>query len=386
MQIFVTPDVESVAFGSNALDSLADRLALVGASRVLVVMSQSLAKVGVQQRIHSLLGERVVGVWTATPQHVPRTAVLEAARLARTARADSLVSVGGGTHIDCAKAVALCVAAGIDSPAGFETYRAHRSPHPVTTSPELEATMPHVAIPTTLSGAEHTDLAGVTDGATGAKHIYRYRGLAPKAVILDPTVAQFTPPTLWAASGIRALDHAVESMLATGSMTIVDSLATTAIQLLQSNLVRSVTDPEDLETRLNCLLAAWLSIYGITNTGAGLSHAIGHQLATRFGFLHGIASAIMLPHVMEFNAPYTQTKLAKVAAAFARTDGSTTAAPDAVRELIDRLCLPTTISEAGGDASQFAAMATEVVDDISVATNPRPVSQADIVELLQAAW
>lgn len=388
MRVFTTPPVESITFGAGALDALPAVLDDLGAARPLVVMSGSLARGEIGARLRTLLGDRSAAVVDDVPQHVPRSAVVAAARTARTQGADSVVSLGGGTSIDCAKAVALCLSAGIDDAEELDGYRARREADGTTTLPrDLTTAVPHVAVPTTLSGAELTDIIGITDDATRAKHIYRFRALAPRSVVLDPEVAAQTPPWLWAASGVRALDHAVESMLATGSMPFVDALAARAIRLLDENLPRSVADPGDLDARSACLQAAWLAIYGITNTGAGLSHAVGHQLATRFDLLHGVSSAIMLPRVMAFNAAATRPGLAQVAAAFGRPDdGAESIAPGLVAELIARLPVPTRISEAGGSRAPFAEMAAEIAGDISMAGNARQVTESDIVGLLESAW
>ncbi|MFB7859358.1 iron-containing alcohol dehydrogenase [Rhodococcus qingshengii] len=388
MRFFTTPPIENVTFGEGALEALPERLGSIGGTRALVVMSASLARGSVGERVQTVLGGAGIGTFAETPQHVPREAVLAAARMARECGADSVISVGGGTSIDCAKGVAMCLSQGLTELSQFDAYRALRTTDGEVILPkELESAIPHVSIPTTLSGAEHTDIVGISDTRTHAKHVFRFRALAPRAVILDPHVAAYTPPQLWAASGIRALDHAVESILANGSIPFVDALATKAIRMLDDHLAHSTFHPDDAAARSACLEAAWLAIFGITNTGAGLSHAIGHQLATRFNLLHGVSSAIMLPTVMEFNAPVTREKLALIAAAFGCTDdGYASSAPELVRQFVDRLPVPNRISTAGGNRSHFAEMASEIAGDISLASNPRPVTESSIVTLLEAAW
>ncbi|EME19400.1 iron-containing alcohol dehydrogenase [Rhodococcus triatomae] len=388
MRVFTTPPVETVTFGAGASNAVLDRFRALGGTRALVVMSATLARSTVGEEVLATLGDAAAGVFTDTPAHVPREAVLDASRMAREYGADGVVSVGGGTSIDCAKGVAMCLSVDVTEPSHLDAFRTRRTPDGEVVSPtDIGRTVPHVSIPTTLSGAEHTDIVGITDTGTQVKHIYRFRALAPRAVILDPEIAAVTPPWLWAASGVRALDHAVESILATGSMPLVDALAAKAIRLLDENLTHSTANPEDLDARSACLQAAWLAIFGITNTGAGLSHAIGHQLATRFDMLHGVSSAIMLPEVMEFNAPATREQLSRVATAFGRTDdGPDSIAPELVRQFIAGLPVPNRISTAGGSRTPFREMACEIAGDISMAANPRPVTEDDIVTLLDAVW
>jgi alcohol dehydrogenase class IV len=259
--------------------------------------------------------------------------------------------------------------------------------------PELPADlMPHIAVPTTLSGAEHTGLAGVTDERTHVKGAYTAPGLMPRAIVLDPVVTASTPDWLWAASGMRAVDHAVEGLLSARAMPFTDGLGVEALRLLAANLAASAKNPHDLDARTNCLLATWLSIFGLTNVGVGLSHGIGHQLAAEFDLLHGLTSAIMLPLVMEFIAAETAPAQRRVAEALGvDTRGlddraAARAAVHAIRELISELGVPHTLSAVGATRDRLPAVATAALGDPAVAGCPRPVTQADLEHLLAAAW
>lgn len=252
--------------------------------------------------------------------------------------------------------------------------------------------MPHIAVPTTLSGSEHTALFGVTDEKTHLKGNYTNPGFQPRAVVLDPSATAATPSWLWAASGMRAVDHAVEGILSTRHMPVTDALGAEALRLLSGNLAKSVKNPHDADARFNCLLGTWLSIFGLTNVGVGLSHGIGHQLAAEFDILHGLTSAIMLPRVMEFTAAHIGPRLRRVAEAMGEdTRGlDDTEAGDraiaAVRGLISSLGLTDTISAAGGAHEALPGIADRVMRDPAVAACPRPVSRDDVLRLLEAAW
>jgi alcohol dehydrogenase len=167
-------------------------------------------------------------------------------------------------------------------------------------------------VATALSAAEHTDMTGITDDQTRVKHIFRFTDLAPRAVILDVEMARAPIPVN--VLGVRALDHAVESMLAAGTCRSGTPSPPGDCDAAPEPAAQHA-DPGRPRARGACLEAAWLSIYGILSTGAGLSHAIGHQLAPQFGVMHGVSSAIMLPVAMEFNAPVTCEQLGQVAAA-----------------------------------------------------------------------
>ncbi|RYF43375.1 MAG: iron-containing alcohol dehydrogenase, partial [Comamonadaceae bacterium] len=149
---FIVPPVDTVSYGAGAFDGVADLVDKLGGSRVLTVLSSSLVGTPIESRMREQLGDKLVAVYSRTRQHVPRGSVLEAAAAARKADADCVVSLGGGTPIDCAKAVTLCLAADITTPEQFEDYRV-RFTYPATYEiPQApEHVIPHIAVPTTLS-------------------------------------------------------------------------------------------------------------------------------------------------------------------------------------------------------------------------------------------
>jgi alcohol dehydrogenase len=388
MRTFSTPHIGAVVSGPGASASIAEHVRAAGGSRVLLVGSKSLCEGPAGKEVTNALGELLAATFNEVPQHVPVSAVMAALEVARAEQVDAVVALGGGSSIDCAKAVALGLGAGVAEAVDFDNHRARRSSDGRTLQPEHPGPLiPIFTIGTTLSGAEHTDMAGITDDASRVKHVFRFAELAASVIILDPEIAKYTPPELWASSGVRALDHAVESMLAVRHMPFRDALGVKAIGLLRDNLLRSTLDPDDLEARGACLEAAWMAQYGILSTGAGLSHAIGHQLAARFDFMHGVSSAVMLPIVMEFNAAETREQLDLIADAI-RTpeDDGADDAPELVRRLIESLPIPHTISAAGGYREAFPEMAAEIVQDPTFPALPKPVTESDIVALLEAAW
>jgi alcohol dehydrogenase len=390
---FVVPPVDTVTFGPGAFDQLTETVRKVGGTRVVTILSGSLAGGAVEAALRERLGPTLVGVYARTRQHVPRSSVLEAVEVARHGRADCVLSVGGGTPIDCAKAVAMALATGLSSPDDFERHRV-RFTYPDTYEvPPLDGeVVPHIAIPTTLSGGEHTGLCGVTNDLTRSKDAYSSPRLQPRAVILDPWVTAGTPDWLWAASGMRAVDHAVEGILSARHLPMTDALACAALRLLAGNLAHSATNPADEQARTDCLVGTWLSIFGLTNVGVGLSHGIGHQLAAQFDLIHGVTSAIMLPLVMDFTRAHTTPRLRIIAEALGTDtrdlddDLAAERAIAGVRELIATLGVPHTISAAGGTPDAFEKIADHVMGDPAVAACPRPVTRHDVLDLLHAAW
>ena len=210
-------------------------------------------------------------VITATiGQHAPIAQVEAAIEKARDSEVDCVVSHGGGSPIDAAKIVALKLGG-----------------------------LPHVAVPTTLSVAELAAGAGFTDAA-GTKAGMRDPQLLPAAVIYDAELTVQTPMELWLSTGIRALDHAVEGILAEGDHPFNDVMAREAIRRLFESLPRAKARPEDLDVRTQNQLAAWFSFTLPGASAAGLSHTMGKQIGARHGIPHGVTSCLLLPHVMHY--------------------------------------------------------------------------------------
>lgn len=390
---FTVPPVDTVTFGAGAFDTVGAAVESLGGTRAFAILSGSLRGGPVEASLHERLGPRLAGTFTGTRQHVPRSSVLEATELARAAGADCVVSVGGGTPIDCAKGVALALGTGAFRAEDLDRHRVRYTYPDTYDVPVLDGdVVPHVAVPTTLSGGEHTELCGITDETTRAKDVYRSPKLQPRKVILDPWVAAGTPSWLWAASGIRAVDHAVEGILSTRHLAMTDALGSAALRLLAANLARSAADPADADARTDCLLATWLSIFGATNVGVGLSHGIGHQLAATFDIIHGVTSAIMLPLVMEFVAPAVGPRLRLVADALGTDtrdlddEQAAARAVAAVRELVRSCAVPDRISSVGGERGLLPGIADRTMQDSTVASCPRPVSRQDVLDLLESAW
>ena len=155
--------------------------------------------------------------------------------------------------------------------------------------------LPQISISTTLSAGEFSNFAGATDEERKVKDLYTGDGLWVSAAFLDPVVTTATPGWLWASTGIRAVDHAIETVCSRISFPFSDGLALEALRLLRQHLPRSTSDRNDLESAGYCQVAAWMSIYNLTNVQVGLSHGLGHQLGARNDVPHGVTSCIMLP-------------------------------------------------------------------------------------------
>lgn len=392
-RVFELPRMDRVVHGAGAAGELRTQLARVGVQRPFVVASGTLATTtGLVDTLASAAD--AVDVFHDVPAHVPREAVLEAVCRYRQARADGLVSIGGGTQVDCAKAVALCISEDLDDAADLARHRIrYRHPGPPEVPPLRGTPPPHVAVGSTLSGAEFTSIVGVTDISRGVKDLYLADALMPRVAVLDPEVARHTPAWLWMSTGVRAIDHIVEGVYSSRHHPLTDALLLAALRTLAAELVPSAGSPDDLERRERCQLAAWMAIMHLKNVSTGLSHGLGHQLGARFGVPHGVTSCILLPPVMEFNRPATAQRQALVAAALGvdvagmtlTDDEAAVAAVHELRALITAMGLPTRLHQVGVGAEHFAELVEDALQDAAVAANPRPVSAAGVLAVLEAA-
>jgi maleylacetate reductase len=344
---------EHVVFGVGSLEGLAGEVERVGGRRALVITGRSLAtRTTVIDAVARALGPYHAATFDGIGEHAPRGGVARAVAAARARAADTLVSVGGGSPIDAAKAVALELSGG------------HGSGGVV---------LPHIAIPTTLSAAEFSHLVGVTDETGGpgdrpAKAGFADPRVAPRGVILDAALTLPTPERLWLSSGVRALDHAVETLYAPGAHPIEDVLALEAIRRLFRYLPLSKERPDDLDARAELQLAAWMSFFGEVNTPMGLSHNLGRRMGATYGVPHGITSCVTLAPVMRFmatrDAPHAEV-IARIGHAIAGDVvgddlRAAQSAVDAVGDLVVRLGLPTRLREVGIEADAIPAIAAGV--------------------------
>jgi maleylacetate reductase len=316
-------------------------------------------------------------VFSQIAAHSPRTDVIACADVARKTNADLLVAVGGGSVIDAVKVVQLALWGDVRAPEDLGKFLGNGAA-------ALEPGVRMIALPTTLSAAEFTPFAGVTDTTRASKEGFFHKLLAPRVVILDPRLTLETPPRLWFSTGMKAVDHAVEILCHRDRAPFSDALAADGLQRLHRGLQATKADPGNLEARLECQFGMWLAISGIASgRGMGASHAIGHVLGGSFGVPHGLTSCVILPAVLSWNAPAIEAREAVIAALLERSGSS---ASEAVKSLVQNLGLPTHLAEIGIQPAQFRAIAEGTMHDRGVQTNPRRIDGPDdIVEILQRA-
>jgi maleylacetate reductase len=385
--LFTLPAIERVVYGQPAGEALKAEAQRLDATRVFLMVSGTMNRTtDAVAKLRAALGNRCAGVHDHMPPHTPRDAVIEAANMARDAKADLIVTFGGGSLTDAGKVVQLCLRHGIRDVDGLEPYRAITGSDGTLTIPQFDAPIVRqIAIPTTLSGGEFNSQAGCTDTRIKVKQSFRHPLFVPRAIILDPAPTVHTPLWVFLSTGMRAFDHATESLCSmTRSNPVWETSAQQAIRLLRRGLPRVKQDPADLAARLECQLAVWLSLAGRqANVDMGASHAIGHILGGTCDVPHGYTSCVMLPSVLRYNRPVNQARQRLVAEAMGEPDGD---AAELVAGFIAELGLPGRLSEVGVTRDQFAVIAKNSMHDPWLHTNPRKISAPEqVIEILETA-
>lgn len=374
------PPRQEVVYGLPVANALAAACESRDAHRVLLVTNSSLAGPGrLGAVVGAALGDRCISTLTGIRAHTPRADVLRIAAALREFDCDLVVGLGGGSVCDAIKASTLCLANAVDTVEGIDGLRAGADTLP--TAP----TLPYIAIPTTLSAGEYTAFAGVTDERVPRKEVLFHTGMAPDMVILDAAMTVATPQRLWFGTGIRAVDHAVESWCSINATPMVEATALHALRILPRALARCRDVPEDIPNRLECLIGSWLSVQGVaTGVDLGASHGIGHVLGGTAGMAHGETSCVMLPHVLRYNAAVNATRQEALAAAMG---DAVTPVADQIQALVASLGLPGRLRDADVPRALLPTIAAESMHDLWVKTNPRPLAgPEDVLPLLEAAW
>ena len=377
---------ERVIFGRPAAEAVADEATRRGSKRVFLVASKTLSRTtNVVERLKKALGDKVVGLFDETVAHVPRETVLALAEAVRAASPDLIVTIGGGTPIDTVKVMLVALAENIDTPETFDNYHIKVGPEGQLTVPRVRgAPVRQIIVPTTLSGAEFSNLGAAIDLRTQVKHLYTGREIGGDAVILDPEATVHTPDWLWLSTGMRAVDHAVESLCSKAPQPFTDATCSRGLSMLAASLRRNREMPDDLDARLESQMGVWLSTTGLGRIPWGASHGIGHQLGAVAGVPHGHCSCVMLPSVLRYNEPVNGEQQKAVATAMGRPD---LPAADAVHELVKDLGQPSTLRDVGVDRSHFEAIIKGSLTNLFVNQNPRPITDGEqIREILEMAY
>ena len=381
-------DIERVVYGRPAGIALRAEAERLGAKKVFITTSKSVAQSALLASVIDDLGELHAGTYAGITAHSPRPCVVEGAAMARQAGADLIVAVGGGSVIDATKTILIALWQNVKTVDDLDAYRAGKPKEGA--APPSEAIRPPadairmIAVPTTLSAAEFNAFAGISDPRKGIKESFGHRLIVPRVIVLDPAATLATPMDLMLSTGLKAVDHAVERLCSQQAHPFVLGTATEALKLLARALPAHKAQPDDMATRLDLQFGMWLSIgAGTSGVGVGASHGIGHVLGAACHVPHGHTSCVMLPSVLRWNLPTNEERQKRVGEAFGKPDA---AAGDLVEGLVKSLGLPGRLSEVGVGKDRFREIAEKSMHDRAVLNNPRPIKGPEqVMEILELA-
>lgn len=386
--------LDSVSLGRPAAIGLAAAVKNLGSRRVLLIGSSSLAaKTDNFSSLKHAVEAAAKGVellpFSEIRAHTPREDALEAIALANDFGADLLVSVGGGSVIDACKVVQLALDQGLGSSDELLEYAQGANGSRGAKAGDMSvfkgsSKIRQIAIPTTLSGAEFSNNAGVLNTKLSTKEGYKGLDLCPKEILYDPQLATMTPEWLWFSTAIRSLDHAIEGYCSKDAHPFVQGHFLHAMKLFAESLPETKNDPLNLQTRSLNQQAVWLACAGLGDISHGASHGIGYILGSLCGVPHGYTSCVMLPAVLEWNGKKSPQQNKAIASALGCPEMP---ASHAVKNLIAKLGLPTSLTDVGVEESQLAEIAARAFAHPVVKNNPRAIqSKEDVAEILELAW
>jgi 4-hydroxybutyrate dehydrogenase len=374
-----------IIFGKGAIRALSTQLARMGVTRPLVLTDRALASNGLLARLTAPLDdERVPYVLLDSVDLDPTLETVERAlAVYREGECDGLVSLGGGSPMDTGKAVRLLSA----HPPPLARYDWARGGGRFITRPMP----PMVAIPTTAgTGSEANRNLVISLPETGRKTVISAQAMIPSLALCDPELTYGMPPWLTAGTGMDALVHNMEALWAKGFHPLADAMARKGIELCGKYLVRAVKDGHDEEARAGMMVAA-LAGAAAMQKALGPVHSLAHPLTPVCGLHHGLATAVILPVVMEFNLGAAAPQLAEVAAALGEPPSrdlheAARRGVDRVRAMRREMPIPARLRDAGVKESQFALLTEKAFQDSCHLANPRPCEPADLEAMFRAAW
>lgn len=380
--IFSIPTV--IIFGCDSIRELGRRIKELGGAKAIIVTDKGIANSGILERIKGILSEDNIEfvIFDEVEPNPLDTTVEKGTDIAIRDSCDVVIGIGGGSSMDSAKAIAMRV-----------TNREGTLLDYVGVNKVKNKPLPIIAVPTTSGTAsELTIFSVLTNSKDMTKISIGSDLLTPKIAICDPMLTVSMPPSVTAMTGMDALTHAIESYVTTVATSVTKALALESIRLIAGNLRRAVSRGEDIQARTNMLLASLLAGMAFRHTRLGIAHALAMPLGSwDIRLPHGLANALVLPYVMEFNLPGNLEGYAEIAIAMGESPGDTlreTAikAIKAVKELIVDIGLPRNLKSVGVRKEDFDRIAEEAMKSGNLAVNPRVCKKEDLISILEASY
>ncbi|MGE0797676.1 MAG: iron-containing alcohol dehydrogenase family protein [Lautropia sp.] len=373
--------------GDDCLSWLTGELDRVGSRRAAIVCGATVARrADLAGRVRELLGPRCVEVFDGVRAHSPVSAVESGASRLRSARADAVVALGGGSALVTARAAVILAAENRDARSVCSYLRDDgRFISPKLLAPKL----PILVVPTTPTTAIVKAGSGVLEEPSGRRLTMFDPKTRAQAVFVHPAFAGSAPTSLALGAGLNALAMTVEALGSDAGNPLSDALLIHALRLLSRGLLLLTADAGAAESRDDLMLAAILCGQGTDQANPGVCAALGHSLGTRSAVANGLAQCILLPHTMRFNAVATGHRAGKVAMGLGRAafPASPQADIQAVEELLGRLGIARRLRDAGVTREVFGEVARACLEDWFLRLNVRPVrTESELLEILHAAW
>jgi alcohol dehydrogenase len=371
-----------VLFGPGAAKEVEMEVAELKRTKALIVTDQDLVKTELVNIVQYALKSKCAGVFSEVTPDTGIHIVNAGVEYGRRVGADILVSVGGGSAIDTAKGMAICLTRGgrLEDHTGLNFLEG-----PI---------MPHIAIPTTAgTGSEVTYAAVIKDHEQKRKLLFADNHLVPNVAILDPKMTLGMPKGLTAATGMDAMSHCIEAIHSMQREPIADALAFHGIRMIREFLPRAVENGEDIIARGQMLIAATIAGAAFSNSQVGMVHALSHCIGARFGVSHGVANSILLPHCILYNLDACPDRYSLIAKAMGKDvrgleplEAAEQAAV-AIWEFTKAIGMPRTLREVNVEESGLARCANDALMDGAIVYNPKPIFDTEeILKVYQRAF
>ena len=375
---------ETSYYGAGCRSVIAEEVRKRGFRKALLVTDKDLIRFGVAEKIGRVLADAGIPyeIYSEIKANPTIRNVQQGVEAFKRSGADFMVALGGGSSIDTAKAVGIIV----NNPE-FADVRSLEG-----TAATKHRAVPTFAVPTTAgTAAEVTINYVITDEEAKRKMVCVDPNDIPMCAVIDCELMYSMPKGLTAATGMDALTHAVEGYLTPGAWTMSDMFELKAIELIARHLKNAVDDGSDETARAGMAEAQYIAGMAFSNVGLGLVHGMAHPLGAFYDIPHGVANALLLPYVMEFNMPAAKAKYRKIAGAMGvdtskmSEDQAAQAAVDAVKALSVRINIPQKLSELGVKESDLGKLAQSAFNDVCTPGNPRKVTLGEIEALYKKA-
>ena len=377
--IFTLPT--DIHYGPGSINQLKDLLISHHVRKALVVTDEGIVKAGLMDTLGALLTEAAVSY--VVYDHVspnPRDVEVEAgAAMGKASQADAVIALGGGSPIDCAKAINVLLSLNEEKIKPFEGK-----------GKITKALKPLFTIPTTSgTGSEVTFSSVINDTHHHYKMTIKSPYMAAKVALVDPRLTLGLPKSVTASTGMDALTHAIEAYTVKAANPISDALALQATELINDSLVNAYQQGDNLEARSTMMLGSLLAGLAFSHSDVGSVHCMAESLGGKLDLPHGLCNAILLPYVMEFNKPACQDRYARLAQAmklpFSSDEEGADLAIQRVKELSTAVELPP-FSYLAVSPADFDEMADLSAKNISTESNPRPMNKDDYLTVFQKAY